>query len=254
MQNTVRDFFQTLIEGVQPLDKKNLSIHITFISIPVLVLLLLNLGSSRTFSFIFGNLHVVKGFSSNQFMFWAQAYMTGCTFLFLMIFPVILFTISPVKMEYAYGMRIRGTARHFSVSLLVIAVMIPVLWFSFSMSNLNKFYPIYKPISMSDWILYECIYLPLFIPTEFFFRGVVLYRLEKFFPGRGVWIAFIAYAIGHIYKPLPEALVSIIAGYVLGMLSLQCRSIWPGVVIHAGIALLADIFAMIQSGYIHKLI
>ncbi|MDH4261903.1 MAG: CPBP family intramembrane metalloprotease [Spirochaetia bacterium] len=254
MKNTVKTFIHILIDGLKPFNKKNISTHITLISIPVLVLLFLNFSVSGMFRAFFGNTQFVQGLNPNQFTFWAQAYMSACTFFFFMIVPIIVFKLLPIKMDYAYGMRITGIRRHFVVSILIVAFMVPILWISFATSGFNNFYPMYKPLTLKDWFFYECIYLPLFLPTEFFFRGVVLYRLESFFPGRGVWVAIIAYAIGHLFKPLPEAMASIIAGYVLGMLSLHSRSIWPGFIVHVSIAFLADLFAMIHSGYMQRLL
>ncbi|MDH4201061.1 MAG: CPBP family intramembrane metalloprotease, partial [Spirochaetia bacterium] len=226
----------------------------TLLSMPILVLLFMQLGGAYFFSYLVARSPEINQFVGDQLRFWTQVYMTLCTFLFFFFCPWLMAIFLPVKMDRPLGLGLRGAGRHFLISLTVIAIMIPVLWVSFSGAALNNFYPVYKPGSLSDWALYECIYLPLFIPTEFFFRGVLLYRLEKYFPGRGVWIAIIPYAIGHVFKPIPEALGSVIAGYVLGTLSLQCRSIWPGFVIHAGIAFLADLFALIESGYINRLL
>lgn len=253
IQKTIKEFYVAMKDGVSPLNRENMGIHVTFAAIPLLLLLFLNFGSPRSFIIIFQKTTFLTGLTSSEIQFWAQAYTTLCTFFFFFLIPIFIQKLFPIDIEYPYGMRIKGTGRHFLVSALVISIMIPILWFSFSSAGLNQFYPIYKPTSISNWLLYECIYLPIFFPTEFFFRGIMLYRLEKFVPGRGVWIAIIGYAIGHIFKPFPEAIGSIFAGYILGVLSLQCRSIWPGFVIHAGIAFLADLFALIESGYIYKI-
>ena len=58
----------------------------------------------------------------------------------------------------------------------------------------------------------------------------------------------VPYALLHIHKPFPEAMGSIVAGLVLGMLALKTRSIWPGLVVHGGVALAMDWFALLRSG------
>jgi membrane protease YdiL (CAAX protease family) len=53
----------------------------------------------------------------------------------------------------------------------------------------------------------------------------------------------------HFGKPFPETLAAIIAGIVLGTISLKSRSIWMGVAIHYTVALSMDIAALWQKGY-----
>ena len=64
----------------------------------------------------------------------------------------------------------------------------------------------------------------------------------------------LSYALIHIYKPFPEAVGSIIAGYVLGWLALRTRSIWPGVFVHCSVALAMDTLALWQTGRLAQLL
>ena len=107
----------------------------------------------------------------------------------------------------------------------------------------------YKPAAMSDWILYECIYMLQFFAVEFFFRGFCLFRLERFAGWYAIPIMVIPYALIHIYKPLPEALGSVAGGLILGYLAIKTRSIWPGFIVHCGIALSMDVFALMRTGW-----
>ena len=92
-----------------------------------------------------------------------------------------------------------------------------------------------------------------FVAVEFFFRGFMLFRLERYAGYHAVALMVIPYALIHLHKPFPEAVGAIVAGIVLGFLALRTRSIWPGVIVHCGVALSMDVFAMINSGRIHLL-
>ena len=48
----------------------------------------------------------------------------------------------------------------------------------------------------------------------------------------------------HCGKPMHESIGAIVAGVVLGTLAMRTRSIWFGVVIHCGVAVTMDLFAL----------
>ena len=62
--------------------------------------------------------------------------------------------------------------------------MTPFLIAATSQESFNKFYPLYRPREMSDWLSFEIIYGFQFLAVEFFFRGYGLFRLENFMERR----------------------------------------------------------------------
>jgi hypothetical protein len=58
----------------------------------------------------------------------------------------------------------------------------------------------------------------------------------------------VPYMMIHFGKPLPEAAGSIIAGFVLGTLSLRSCSIWWGALIHVLVACGMDVLALWHRG------
>jgi len=120
--------------------------------------------------------------------------------------------------------------------------------------SFHQFYPLYKPETLKLFLLFELVYLTQFISVEFFFRGFGLFRVERLCPGWGVVLMAIPYSFIHIHKPFGEAVGSIVAGVVLGSLALKTRSIWPGVIVHACIALSADLFSLYHSGRLSLLV
>ena len=151
------------------------------------------------------------------------------------------------------GLSTRHCGPHWRVYWLLVLIMAPVIWVAAAAPSFHDFYPMYKPVDVRRWLMYEAIYLLQFICVEFFFRGFALFRLESRFGLHAVTLMVIPYALIHIHKPLPEALGAIVAGIVLGMLAVKSRSIWPGVLVHCSVALMMDVFALVHSGRLLRL-
>jgi len=54
----------------------------------------------------------------------------------------------------------------------------------------------------------------------------------------------------HFQKPFLEALASILAGTILGMIALRTRSIFYGILIHCSVAISMDMAALIRKDYL----
>jgi membrane protease YdiL (CAAX protease family) len=147
-----------------------------------------------------------------------------------------------------FGFRVRSCRPHIPVYLAMVIFMVPLLWLASARYSFYSFYPMYNPVSIGMWLLYEAVYMTQFFAVEFFFRGFALFRLESRFGLHAITIMVVPYALLHIHKPFAEALASIVAGLVLGLLALKSRSIWPGVLIHCTVAFCMDWFALIRSG------
>jgi membrane protease YdiL (CAAX protease family) len=132
----------------------------------------------------------------------------------------------------------------------MLALMVPLV---FAVSNLDSFqakYPFFVPTNGLGemwpwWIAYGL----QFIGLEFFFRGFMVHSLKDTIGGMvAVWVMVVPYMMIHFTKPPLEALGAVIAGVVLGVLSLRKESIWLGAALHIGVALTMDITALWQRG------
>jgi membrane protease YdiL (CAAX protease family) len=83
-----------------------------------------------------------------------------------------------------------------------------------------------------------------FFSLEFFFRGFVLQTLKYSLGSMAVPVMVIPYTMIHFSKPLPECIGAIIAGLVLGFLSLKTNRIWGGVLLHVAVAISMDVLAL----------
>jgi membrane protease YdiL (CAAX protease family) len=97
--------------------------------------------------------------------------------------------------------------------------------------------------------MWQILYFVQFICVEFFFRGFLLHGLKQKFGYYSVFIMTIPYCMIHFGKPMPETFSAIIAGIILGTLSLKSNSIWLGVAIHYSVAITMDLAAIWQLGY-----
>lgn len=223
-----------------------LAIPLTLLYTAAATLILIKFGFQSGFFQYFSNLDFFQKSSPEELKLWSQVYLSFNSVLFFVLFPLVLHLAFPVGAPLGTG--IRGATKELPIAGLMIAIMLPILWFSFADPAFHNFYPMYNPPSLKLWLLYEAIYLSHFFTVEFFFRGFLLFRFEKSFPGYGVWITLIPYCLIHLYKPFPEAIGSLFAGYLLGVLALSGRSIWPGILVHVCVAFFADFFALIHSG------
>lgn len=134
---------------------------------------------------------------------------------------------------------------------LYIVAMIGVVWASSQPSFLEA-YPFLRAEQTPSWswrllLGFWGLYALQFFCVEFFFRGYLLFTLEKHFGIGAIAVMAVPYCMIHFHKPMPEALAAIFGAVVLGWLAIRTRSIWGGVFLHIAIALSMDSLAMMQN-------
>lgn len=173
-----------------------------------------------------------------------------CGFCYVVI-PALITRFVFHESIIQYGLRIKGITKHLWIYVLLYLLVLPfVVIASFGKSFLNT-YPFYSP-PPGGWsllLIYEIFYLLQFLYLEFFFRGYLIFNLEKTFKYYAIFVMVVPYCMIHFHKPLPEALAAIVAGVILGTLALKTRSIWYGVLIHMSVAISMDMLALFQKGF-----
>ncbi|MGA8261683.1 MAG: CPBP family intramembrane glutamic endopeptidase [Arenicellales bacterium] len=216
--------------------------------IALILLLLDRYGLQSYFLRGFGAGLMGRGTDLNQVRFMAQFWFSGSAVVLFVLLPLVFHFAFPVSFENPLGLSLRYCGPHWRLYWLLVAVMLPVLWVASSAPSFYEFYPMYKPVDLAHWVIYELVYLAQFVCVEFFFRGFALFRLESRFGLHAVTLMVIPYALIHIHKPFPEAVAAIVAGLVLGILAIKSRSIWPGVMVHTSVAFAMDVFALAHAG------
>ncbi len=139
----------------------------------------------------------------------------------------------------------RITRRHAGIYAGLFAAMLPLVVLASRLDSFQATYPFYSPNfweSVWPWfVVWELLYFLHFIALELFFRGFAIHGLASTFGTMAVFISVIPYVMIHFSKPFPEAVGSIVAGVVLGFLSLRSGSAFWGGVLHFGVALSMDL-------------
>ncbi len=149
-----------------------------------------------------------------------------------------------------FGWRWGETHLHATGYLLLLA---PILVFVLIASQGEAFvnhYPFYRLAgrSWADLLLWELLYISQFVFLEFFFRGFMLQALRPAMGASAIWVMCVPYLMIHFPKLWPEATGAILFGFFLGLLAMLSRSIWGGVLVHAGVALSMDLTALLAKG------
>ena len=137
---------------------------------------------------------------------------------------------------WRYGWKWQPFARHLKISLLMFAVMLPILWWASRDEGTRAFYRAYFP-TVSDapswaWLLFTVtVYMACW---EWFFRGFLLFGLAQ---GTGAAIAIVGQAIlfgwSHGGKPGLEMYSSFAGGLILGVVAWREKSFVPAFLTHA---------------------
>lgn len=177
---------------------------------------------------------------------------TGCHLLTFIVIPWLVIRIAFKERMRTMGWRWNQVGEHWRGYVLLLS---PILVFVVLVSTGEDFvnhYPFYRHAGRSwmDLLLWELLYISQFIFLEFFFRGFMLNALRPAIGANAIWVMCVPYLMIHFPKLWLEATGAILFGLFLGILALQSRSIWGGVLVHAGVALSMDIAALLRKGEI----
>ncbi|WP_437950077.1 CPBP family intramembrane glutamic endopeptidase [Sorangium sp. So ce296] len=183
----------------------------------------------------------------HQRIVWAVGRLTGYLLPTLLVARFVLGV--PIR---TLGLRVRGTARHMSIYAFFFAVMAPVLYVASLSPAFQAKYPYYKLARGEDlwpWFwAWEALYAAQFVALEFFYRGFFIHGVRRALGYSSIFAMMVPYAMIHFGKPLPEALGSVLAGFILGTVSLKSDSIWGGCAIHVAVATSMDLLSLWHQG------
>ncbi len=187
--------------------------------------------------------------SSNWYHLFGYVWWTGCHLIGFVLLPWLVIRLCFKQRMRDFGWRFNDTAQHWRGYLLLLSpILVFVVLVSFGEDFVNH-YPFYKLAGRSwfDLLAWELLYLSQFVFLEFFFRGFILQALRPAMGANAVWVMCVPYLMIHFPKLWLEATGAILFGLFLGILALQSRSIWGGVLVHAGVAVSMDIAALLRK-------
>jgi membrane protease YdiL (CAAX protease family) len=177
---------------------------------------------------------------------WAVACVVG-----YLVIPCAVVKIWQRQPLTSIGYSFTGFTRHVKIYVGLYLAMIPLIILASQSTAFQQVYPFVPEakVSLSSYFIWEFFYVLQFISLEAFFRGYLLFTLEKVtHTAIAVAVMTVPYAMIHVHKPLPEACGAIIAGLVLGWLSLKYRSWVGGAMVHALVAVTLDSLACHRAG------
>jgi membrane protease YdiL (CAAX protease family) len=178
-------------------------------------------------------------------------YWVAACFLLYFVIPALVVRLGFRQRLSEYGLGLRGAFSHLKIYVLLFAIVFPVVILASAGDAFQRQYPFYKDYSNHippGFPIWECGYAMQFFALEFFFRGFMVHGLKHRFGAYAVLAMMVPYCMIHFGKPFPETLGAIVAGLVLGFLSLKTGSIWLGFLIHVSVALSMDMAALWRQG------
>jgi membrane protease YdiL (CAAX protease family) len=145
-----------------------------------------------------------------------------------------------------WGFRLRGQWRHIRPYVFFLVAMIPVLLWASTLQSFQDKYPFYDGAVLGGWHFwgFQLFYGLQFLGVECFFRGFMLFGLERRFGWYAIGVMVIPYVMIHFGKPAPETFAAIVAGVLLGYMALRSRSFLWGVMVHWSVGIMMDAFVI----------
>lgn len=194
-------------------------------------------------------MHHAENHRFHQRVFWAAARAS----IYLVV-PVAVIKLLLRDSLIEYGGRLRGILASGKTYLVMFGVIAPFVVGASFTAGFQAKYPYYRMEpgeSVWPWLLgWELLYALQFVGLEFFYRGFLLHGIRHRIGYPAVFMMMMPYMMIHLGKPLPECLGSIIAGFVLGTLSLKSGSVWWGAAIHIAVAWLMDGLSIWHQGHL----
>ncbi|MES2590365.1 MAG: type II CAAX endopeptidase family protein [Bacteroidota bacterium] len=173
--------------------------------------------------------------------------------LFYLVLPALTIKFIFKEKISDYGIRWKGAFKDYHLYIIMLMVMIPLVVYFSGTKVFQSKYPFLnmqqEQSLTADFWKWELLYCTQFFALEFFFRGFILHGLKPRLGFYSVFVMTIPYCMIHFGKPMQETLAAIVAGIVLGCLSLKSRSILLGCLIHMSVGLGMDFAAMWQKGF-----
>ena len=199
------------------------------------------------------NVHTFMGFDNlHRLVFWA-----GTIFLCYFLIPALVVKLVLRENLSDFGIARTGILKGLKTYVILFLLIFPlILFFSYN-EHFQATYPFFKlakgyesQFSWQRFLGWELIYGLQFLGVEFFFRGFILHGLKKTAGHFAIAAMVLPYCMIHFGKPMPEAIGSIVAGYILGYLSLKSKNIFPGMILHISVALSMDLLSLWHRGII----
>jgi len=182
------------------------------------------------------------GTFSRAITFEAGATWAIATTVLEMLVPLLLIRFVHRRRIADHGWRLQGFLRHIWIYVGLYVFMVPIIYWASLRHDFIIRYP-FVPAARTDFSIFlrwEALYVLQFFALESFFRGYLLFTLERSMGWNAIFVMAVPYCAIHWHKAPLECFAAIIAGVVLGGLALRFRSWYGGAVLHGLVAITMD--------------
>jgi membrane protease YdiL (CAAX protease family) len=167
-----------------------------------------------------------------------------------LVWTLALWRAAPASIGYRLG----GFARHVRVYGLLFLAMAPLVVLAARRPDFQASYPFVREaaLDLRRFAIWELFYLAQFFALESFFRGFLLFTLERAIGPLAIFVMAVPYCMIHYHKPPLEAVGAVLAGLVLGALALRYRSWYGGALLHCLVAATMDVLAVHRAGLLSR--
>ena len=174
-------------------------------------------------------------------------------FIFIFIPVVVYWFIVDRRKEPLYGFKTKYVLLKPYFFLLLL--MLPLIIAAATQPDFLQTYPRVFRLGLPDnaahktllSFIYELCYASDFITTEFFFRGFLIMAFTRYAGAQAILPMCVFYVTIHFGKPLGETISFFFGGWLLGILAYETRSIYGGIIVHLGIAMMMEVVAYCAS-------
>jgi uncharacterized protein len=178
-------------------------------------------------------------------------WVASCVVLYFLV-PALVVKLVFRQSLSEYGLGLRGALGHLKLYVALFLIVLPLVVIVSYDEQFQQQYPFYKDTVPNrvppHFALWQVAYAMQFFALEFFFRGFMVHGLKRRLGVYAIFVMMVPYCMIHFGKPFPETLGAVVAGVVLGFLSLRTGTIWLGFLIHVSVALSMDLAALWQKG------
>jgi len=176
---------------------------------------------------------------------WDRYLMTNVTALLWL--PMMVIFVAARQEPASLGFSLGDLRYGYRLVVLMFIPMFVLLAIAARMPAFQDYYPIQKEAerSFQYFVYFELTYGMYLFCWEFFFRGFLLFGLNRMFGAWSVFIQAAAFGIMHIGKPDLEVAASFGAGVILGFLALRAKSFVPGFVLHWAVSVTFDVLIIL---------
>ncbi|GIV59616.1 CPBP family intramembrane metalloprotease [Rhodocaloribacter litoris] len=240
MKARLRSEWQRLVNAARTVDRQTAFV---LAAAALFVILQMQFGSRRLFR---SELAPLFPEAWRELLAWGWWFAAQGVFGFVL--PVLCLRVLFRRRPHEIGLGAGDVRLALTLALLYLPLVLLGTWVLSDGAAFQAKYPHYQPAAL-DWrvfFVYEALFLFYWIGWEYLWRGFVLFGTAHTLGYYAIFVQAMPFAILHYNKPLPEALLSILGGVVLGALVWRCRSFWIAVPIHAFQMLALDFWCTLR--------